>query len=35
MLPSSDIRLTVAVYNDDELHNLNAEAVSKSPLFDL
>jgi hypothetical protein len=29
----SDIRLTLEVYNDDQLHDLNAEVVTKLPAF--
>jgi hypothetical protein len=33
MMRYSDIRLTMEVYNDDRLHDLNTEAVCKLPTF--
>ena len=31
----SDIRLTMEVYNDDQLHDLRAEVVDKLPSFNV
>jgi len=31
----SDIRLTMEIYNDDQLHDLREEVVSKRPAFRL